>query len=72
LLHILASMICVFDLHHSNSNKMEYLITLIYISMMPEDVEHFFKCFSALDLSFENFLFKSAPPLFFQLDYLVC
>jgi hypothetical protein len=41
------------------------LVVLIYISMMITDVEHFFRCFSAIRVSsVENSLFSSIPYFF--------
>ena len=38
------------------------MVVLICISLMTKDVEHFFKCFSAIqDSSVENSLFSSVP-----------
>jgi hypothetical protein len=45
-------------------------VVLIFISLMNKDVEHFFRCFSAIwYYSVENFLFSSVPH--FSIGYLV-
>jgi hypothetical protein len=45
-------------------------VLLICISLMAKNVDHFFKCFSAIwDSSMKNFLFRSVP--YFQLNCLV-
>ena len=73
--------------HHSlNVLSLEFLILAILmgvrwnlrviltcISMMTKDIEHSFKCFSAIrDSSVENFLFSSVLHFFFWLGYLFC